>query len=89
MILFGLVSALPLPSALSSVRCTLLDVARRIEHTGLGFVGQREGRDHRGMMLGLERSQICERRRQRAGNAARFAQVALGNAADDRLASRP
>jgi hypothetical protein len=47
------------------------------------------GGDQRGMVLALERRQEAERRRQRAGDAARLTQIDLGNAAGDRLVPRP
>src|SRR5947199_39695 len=66
------------------------DVTRWCENARLGLIGQCERGDQCRMMLGLMRCQKAERQRQRAGDAARLAQIiSLSDGAADWSAPRP
>src|SRR5262245_57912378 len=64
-------------------------ILRLANNTRLRLIDQRERRDHCGMMFGFPRWQECERRRQRAGDAACLAQIAFSERASYWTALRP
>ena len=90
MVSFGVsTSALPVPSGLSRVRWTAVTLCGFPSRPGSGLIDNGERCDQREVMLGLERRQESECWRQWASVTARFAQISLGDAADNRLAPRP